>query len=94
MSGKVRRRLGLLLLYLAFPIDLVPDFIPILGYADDVIVIALVLRSIVRQAGIDTLERHWRGTPEGFLALHSLAGRAPRALVPGPEECVHRSGLP
>jgi uncharacterized membrane protein YkvA (DUF1232 family) len=74
VSGKIRRRLGLLLIYLAFPIDLVPDFIPVLGYADDVIVIAYVLRSVVRQAGTDTVERHWRGTPEGLMLLRRLAG--------------------
>ena len=74
VSRKVRRRLGLLLAYLAFPIDLVPDFIPVLGYADDVILIAYVLRSVVRQAGTDTVERHWRGSPEGLMILHRLAG--------------------
>ena len=47
----VRIRLGLLLGYLALPIDLVPDVIPILGYADDAIVVAIVLRSVSRTAG-------------------------------------------
>jgi uncharacterized membrane protein YkvA (DUF1232 family) len=76
VSGKVRRRVGMLLVYLALPIDLVPDFIPVLGYADDVILIALVLRSIVRHPGVEILERHWRGTPEGLLVLRGLAGMA------------------
>ena len=79
MSGKVRRRLGVLLVYLAFPIDLIPDFIPVLGYADDVIVIAYVLRSVVRQAGPDTVERHWQGAPEGLILLRQLAGIQPDA---------------
>ena len=39
----VRVRLGLLLAYLAIPIDLIPDFIPILGYADDAIIVTAVL---------------------------------------------------
>src|SRR4051794_9841232 len=43
----VRVRLWLLLAYLALPIDLIADFIPVLGYADDAVV-ALVLRSVVR----------------------------------------------
>ena len=79
VSGRTRRRLGLLLVYLAFPIDLIPDFIPVLGYVDDVIIIAFVLRSVVRQAGTDTLERHWRGTPEGLDILRRLAGVQPSA---------------
>jgi len=74
VSRRIRRRLGALLVYLALPIDLVPDFIPVLGYADDVIVIACVLRSAVRQAGADAVERHWRGTPEGLMLLRRLTG--------------------
>ena len=51
----VRLRLGLLLAYLACPIDLIPDFIPVLGYADDAIIVTAVLRSVVRRAGIDAV---------------------------------------
>lgn len=65
----VRVRLWLLLAYLASPIDLVPDVIPVLGYADDAVVVALVLRSVVRRAGPDAVSRHWPGTPEGLAAL-------------------------
>ncbi|GAB3320330.1 YkvA family protein [Geodermatophilus aquaeductus] len=65
----VRIRLWLLLGYLALPIDLVPDFIPVLGYADDAVVVALVLRSVVRRAGAGAVARHWPGTPEGLAAL-------------------------
>ena len=70
----VRVRLWLMLGYLALPIDLVPDFIPVLGYADDAIVVALVLRSVVRRAGADAVVRHWPGTPEGLAALQRLTG--------------------
>ncbi len=68
----VRIRLALLLVYLALPIDLIPDFVPVLGYADDAIVVALVLRSATRRAGPDALDKHWPGTPEGLVALKRL----------------------
>ena len=68
----VRIRLGLLLAYLAFPIDLVPDFVPVLGYADDVIVILITLRSVIRLVGEAPLRRHWPGTPAGFEAVLRL----------------------
>jgi uncharacterized membrane protein YkvA (DUF1232 family) len=68
----VRVRLFLLLGYLAMPIDLIPDFIPVLGYADDAIVVAIVLRSATRAAGSDSLDKHWPGTPEGLSALKRL----------------------
>nr|WP_307850273.1 DUF1232 domain-containing protein [Saccharopolyspora sp. HNM0986] len=70
----VRWRVGLVLGYLALPIDLVPDFIPVLGWADDVIVVTLVLRSLVRRAGAPAVRRHWPGTDDGFAALCRLTG--------------------
>lgn len=69
----VRRWLRALLVYLAIPFDLVPDFIPVLGYADDVIIVALVLRRVVRLAGADALDRHWTGSPAGLAAIKRLA---------------------
>jgi uncharacterized membrane protein YkvA (DUF1232 family) len=73
----VRIRLVLLLIYLAPPIDLVPDFLPVIGYADDAIIVAIVLRSVVRRAGPDALDRHWPGNPAGLQAIHRLAGTQP-----------------
>ena len=70
----VRVRMWLAFGYLALPIDLVPDFIPVVGYADDAIVVALVLRSAVHRAGAAALERHWKGSPEGLTAIRRLAG--------------------
>jgi uncharacterized membrane protein YkvA (DUF1232 family) len=58
--------------YLASPIDLVPDFIPVIGYADVAILIALTLRSVVRRAGPSALDRHWPGSPAGLAALRQL----------------------
>jgi uncharacterized membrane protein YkvA (DUF1232 family) len=72
----VRIRLGLLLAYLLSPIDLVPDFVPVIGYADDIIIVALVLRSVITRAGAETLQKHWPGTPEGLLLILRLAGLA------------------
>ncbi|WP_410669309.1 YkvA family protein [Amycolatopsis sp. cmx-4-68] len=70
----VRIRLGLLLAYLAMPIDLVPDFIPVLGYADDAIIVTAVLRGVVRRAGLEAVRAHWPGTDDGFAALARLTG--------------------
>ena len=74
----VRLRIWLLIGYLASPIDLIPDFVPVVGYADDVIITVLVLRSAVRRIGDDVLERLWTGTPSGLDALRTLAGLEPR----------------
>jgi uncharacterized membrane protein YkvA (DUF1232 family) len=70
----VRVLLWLTLAYLAFPLDLVPDVVPVLGWADDAIVVVLVLRTVVRRAGPATLGRRWPGTPDGLAAVTRLAG--------------------
>jgi uncharacterized membrane protein YkvA (DUF1232 family) len=70
----VRVRVWLLLGYLVLPIDLVPDFIPVLGHADDAIVVVAVLRGVVRRAGLAAVRRHWPGTDDGFAALCRLTG--------------------
>lgn len=65
-----------LLVYLLSPIDLVPDFLPVIGYADDAIVVAIALRFAIRHAGMPAIERHWPGTPEGLRSVLTLVGLA------------------
>jgi uncharacterized membrane protein YkvA (DUF1232 family) len=72
LSRPIGLRLLTLVGYLAMPIDLVPDFIPVLGYADDAIVIGIVLRSVIRRAGPDIVRQHWPGTPAGLGVLARL----------------------
>lgn len=79
VSIGVRIWLAVLLLYLLSPIDLIPDFIPVLGYADDAIIVAIALRFATRRAGSDAVKRHWPGTTEGLSAVLRLAGLKPSA---------------
>jgi uncharacterized membrane protein YkvA (DUF1232 family) len=74
LPRRVRVGLALLLVYVASPFDLVPDFIPVLGYADDAIIVAAVLRWVVRQAGGGAIRRQWPGTDDGFDVLCRLTG--------------------
>src|SRR5689334_10016435 len=69
---RTRLPVWLLLGYLISPIDLVPDFVPLLGYADDVVITALVLRWFVRHVGADKLAEHWPGTPDGLLRTKAV----------------------
>ena len=74
---------GAVVAYVFSPIDLIPDFIPVLGYADDALVVAIALRFATRRAGTDAVARHWPGTPEGLAAILRLAGLTPREAVAG-----------
>ena len=60
--------LGLVVGYLALPFDLVPDFIPVAGHLDDVLVVMFALRAVLRASGSDLLREHWRG-PKSSLAI-------------------------
>lgn len=75
---RVPRRRKLLLAaavaYLACPIDLVPDFIPVAGQLDDAAVLALALRAVLRSCDPGVLEDHWRGPAPSLALLRRLAG--------------------
>src|SRR5437667_148175 len=59
--------------WIASPIDLIPEFIPVLGPLDDAVVAALILRHLLRQAGPDVIADHWRGDPTTLAKLLRLS---------------------
>jgi len=79
-DDRVTRRhkllLGALIGYLALPFDLVPDFIPVAGQLDDAVLVALVLRAILRGGGPGLVEEHWPGAQASLGAVLRLAGHA------------------
>lgn len=70
---------GALIAYLAMPIDLVPDFIPVAGQLDDVIIVIFVLRRVLRAGGPELLREHWPGPAVSLQALLRLAYGADRS---------------
>ena len=65
--------LWLLLPYLASPIDLIPDFIPVLGHLDDAALVAAALAYVVRRSGREVVEELWPGSAAGLRAILRLA---------------------
>lgn len=70
------RKLPVLLLigYLAMPLDLVPDFVPVAGQLDDAVLVALVLRWVMRGGSDDLIREHWPGPPSSLAVVKKLAG--------------------
>jgi uncharacterized membrane protein YkvA (DUF1232 family) len=66
--------LGLLVPYLASPIDLIPDFIPVIGLLDDALLVALVLRRVLRAGGAELLHEHWPGPEESLRVVLRVVG--------------------
>jgi uncharacterized membrane protein YkvA (DUF1232 family) len=75
VARRAKAAIGLLLPYLASPIDLIPDFLPVVGQIDDVALVLLVLRYVVRSAGPDVVTSCWRGSDDGLRLVLRLAGR-------------------
>ena len=63
--------------WIASPIDLIPEFIPVLGPLDDAVVAALILRHLIRSSGREVVAEHWHGDPATLERLLRLFG--PRA---------------
>jgi uncharacterized membrane protein YkvA (DUF1232 family) len=73
VSRGTKAWIGVAVVWLLSPIDLIPEFIPIAGPLDDAIVAALVLRHVLKRAGRDVVESHWRGDPA---TIRRLIGHA------------------
>jgi uncharacterized membrane protein YkvA (DUF1232 family) len=65
--------LALVVAYLAVPIDVVPDFLPVVGQLDDAIVVAAVVAYVARRSGRDVIEELWPGSDAGLRAILVLA---------------------
>jgi uncharacterized membrane protein YkvA (DUF1232 family) len=60
--------------WVASPIDLIPEFVPILGPLDDAVVAALILRHLLRTAGEEVVVEYWRGEPATLQRLLRFSG--------------------
>ncbi len=75
VSGRAKSVLAGAAVYLASPIDLVPDFIPVLGYLDDALLVAIVLDGLLNHVDRAVLLEHWPGDPQTLDRVCRIAGR-------------------
>jgi uncharacterized membrane protein YkvA (DUF1232 family) len=67
--------------YVASPIDLVPEFIPVIGWADDILIIMFALDTLIQKSGPDLVEEHWDG-PQDILSLVTEVVSLSRSMIP------------
>jgi uncharacterized membrane protein YkvA (DUF1232 family) len=77
--------LGFAVIWIASPIDLIPEFIPIAGPLDDVIVAALVLRHLLKRTDPGVVFEHWRGDPATLGLIVRLSGAQVDPIAPPPK---------
>jgi uncharacterized membrane protein YkvA (DUF1232 family) len=73
--------------WVASPIDLIPEFIPTAGPLDDAIVSAIVLRHVIRMGDTQVVTEHWRGDPatlHRILRIARLDEQTARAATRSP----------
>ena len=72
---------GAVAVYVASPIDLIPDFIPFLGQVDDLLAVSLVLMRLIGDAGEDVVREHWTGSEDLVPWIHEVASLS-RVILP------------
>jgi uncharacterized membrane protein YkvA (DUF1232 family) len=77
LPSSVRIRIGLALVYNVQPINLIPDFVPVVGLVDNVVITGWALRTALRAAGPEAVAQHWTGTDDGLAVVCRLVRVSP-----------------
>ena len=85
VPSRAKVALALLVPYLALPLDVVPDFIPVAGQLDDAILVAAVIAYVVRRSGREVVTELWPGSERGLSVVLALAPKAQAEQVQAPE---------
>jgi len=64
--------IGAIIVYVLLPIDLIPDFIPVIGFVDDLVLIAIGLNTIFVKTDKKILQKHWSGEGEVLEKIQSI----------------------
>ena len=73
--------LGLAAAYTVSPIDLIPEVIPVLGWADDVLIIMFAIDSLIDRAGPEVVTEHWDGPGDILSMVREVVGVS-RSIIP------------
>jgi uncharacterized membrane protein YkvA (DUF1232 family) len=68
--------LGMAAAYVVSPIDLLPEFIPVIGWLDDLLILTYVLDRVIERAGAELVEEHWDGPGDLLGLIRDVLGLA------------------
>lgn len=80
VSGTNKLLLGAVVVYIASPLDILPDIIPVLGQLDDIYLVALVLLRLMNRSGEPKLRQHWDGPEDIVKVLQTVTDFSTRYL--------------
>jgi uncharacterized membrane protein YkvA (DUF1232 family) len=69
VSGSDKALLTAAVAYTLTPIDLIPDFLPIIGQLDDLFFLALAIDRLITHAGEELVRAHWSGREDVLIGL-------------------------
>ncbi|MCF7913042.1 MAG: DUF1232 domain-containing protein [Candidatus Cloacimonetes bacterium] len=72
--------LGGIILYVISPIDIIPDFIPVIGLVDDLLLVVYGLNSILNEVDPEIVREHWSGDDDLLLTLKNSISIAEKFL--------------
>jgi len=85
-----RLMLGGLLIYLLTPVDIIPDWIPILGWIDDAFVTVIVLDYIFNSADSELILEHYPWNKRGFRSMKNYVARMSWMVPPTVKRILFR----
>jgi uncharacterized membrane protein YkvA (DUF1232 family) len=80
VPAKTKLKLGGIIAYLMMPIDLIPDFIPVIGHIDDLVLLVLGLNMILNDTDQKILEDNWSGEGNVLELLQKITATAEKFL--------------
>lgn len=78
---RAKLTLGMAAAYVASPVDLIPELIPVVGWADDVLIMMFAIDSLIERAGSDLVEEHWDGPGDLLSLVREVVGLS-RSVIP------------
>ena len=88
VPASVKLQTGAMLAYIASPLDVIPDFVPVLGQLDDGALAAFAVRRLLSAAGEPVVREHWQGSERALQMLLSLS-----AALAVPSRTFRRIGV-